>query len=72
MQKSNVVKMRRCAYCDGFAQGNYSIHRDGFGVGPEVDLCDGCGGQELPTCDEIWMRTSRFSSRNKSPKDPTE
>jgi hypothetical protein len=37
-------------------QGNHSIHRDGFSVGPEVDLCDACGGRPEPTCEEIWDR----------------
>lgn len=43
-----------CAHCLQRAEGNYSIHRDGFGVGPEVDLCDKCGQYERPTCEEIW------------------
>jgi hypothetical protein len=43
-----------CAFCGEAAQGNYSIHRDGFCVGPEVDLCDGCGGAPTPTEREIW------------------
>lgn len=43
-----------CVFCGQPAQGNFSIHRDGFGVGPEVDLCDACGGDETPTCAEIW------------------
>lgn len=48
----------RCVYCGSAAQGNYSIHRDGFGVGPEVPLCDDCGGYEYPTCAQIWARIS--------------
>lgn len=47
----------RCAYCGGPAEGNYSIHRDGFGLGPEVDLCDAHGSEETPTCEEIWSVT---------------
>ena len=43
-----------CAFCGKPAEDNFSIHRDGFGVGPEVDLCDACGGSETPTCEEIW------------------
>lgn len=46
----------RCAYCGEKAEGHYSIHRDGFGVGPEVPLCDWCGSKPEPTCDEIWDR----------------
>lgn len=45
-----------CACCSGPAEGNYSIHRDGFGEGPEVWLCDDCGKDETPTCEEIWAR----------------
>lgn len=30
-----------CAFCQKSVQGKYSIHRDAFGAGPEVDLCDG-------------------------------
>lgn len=43
-----------CAFCGEPAEGNYSIHRDGFGVGPEVPLCDACGSEPEPTCGEIW------------------
>jgi hypothetical protein len=46
----------RCSYCGGPAEGNYSIHRDGFGEGPEVPLCDACGGERTPTLAEIWAR----------------
>lgn len=49
---------RRCAYCGGPAEGNYSIHRDGFCIGPEVPLCDRCGSRQYPTCGEIWNRIS--------------
>lgn len=45
-----------CACCGKKAQGNYAIHRDGFGDGPEVPLCDACGGQPEPACEEIWAR----------------
>jgi hypothetical protein len=43
-----------CAFCGRTSQGNYGIHRDGFGVGPEVDLCDGCGSGAEPSCRKIW------------------
>lgn len=46
----------RCVYCGTPAQGNHTIHRDGMGEGPEVPLCDACGGHERPTCEEIWAR----------------
>lgn len=43
-----------CVFCKGHAQGNHCIHRDGFSEGPEVPLCDKCGGLSTPTCEEIW------------------
>lgn len=51
-----------CAYCGKPAEGNYAIHRDGFGVGPEVDLCDACGGGAIPTCRAIWNLIAQPSS----------
>lgn len=48
-----------CAYCGEPAEGNHSIHRDGVDCGPEVPLCDGCGADELPTCEEIWAAISQ-------------
>ncbi len=47
-----------CAYCGKSTEGNHTIHRDGFGEGPEVPLCDACGGGLRPTCEEIWARIS--------------
>ena len=56
---SNSPKPGTCAYCGKPSQGNYAIHRDGFGEGPEVDVCDACGGHPWkPTCEEIWSRIS--------------
>lgn len=48
-----------CAFCLKPAEGNFSIHRDGFGVGPEVDLCDACGGSETPSAGIIWGRIAQ-------------
>lgn len=45
-----------CAYCGEPTQRNHTIHRDGYGVGPEVPLCDEHGADETPTCEEIWAR----------------
>lgn len=53
--------MDACTYCGKPAEGNYSIHRDGFGVGPEVPLCDACGGSEEPSAGEIWRRIAHPS-----------
>lgn len=51
--------MRRiCAFCRRPAEGNHAVHRDGFGDGPEVPLCDACGGHETPTLAAIWDRIS--------------
>jgi hypothetical protein len=48
-----------CAYCGQPAEDNFSIHRDGFGVGPEVSLCDTCGSGPTPTAWEIWERIAQ-------------
>lgn len=48
-----------CAYCGKPAEGHGAIHRDGFGIGPEVDLCDACGLGEEPTCEAIWARIAQ-------------
>ena len=48
--------MPSCAFCKTPIEGehNFSIHRDGMDQGPEVPLCDACGGEDGPTCEEIW------------------
>lgn len=61
--------METCVYCGQPAQGNYSIHRDGFGTGPEVPLCDECGGEEYPTCGEIWEVIAEPDPQNETPPD---
>lgn len=53
-----------CAYCGKPAEGNFAIHRDGFGVGPEVDLCDPCGGDCRPTTCEIWSEIAQPSTHS--------
>ena len=45
---------RTCALCGNPAEGEYAIHRDGMGVGPQVRLCNACGSQPTPTCEDIW------------------
>lgn len=43
----------------------YSIHRDGFGVGPEVALCDACGWHETLTIETLWRRSAtRWAAMN--------
>ena len=49
-----AIPIRRCAACGSASSGKASIHRDGFGFGPEVWLCHACGCHELPTCDALW------------------
>jgi hypothetical protein len=50
-----------CAACGKAAESEngeplYSIHRDGFGDGPEVPLCSGCGSSEHPSCEKLWQQ----------------
>lgn len=55
-----------CAACTKPAEGNFSIHRDGFGIGPEVPLCNGCGASETPTVEELWARIANLTGRRRS------
>lgn len=43
-----------CAACGKPAEGHFAIHRDGFGEGPEVPLCDACGRENGPSCEALW------------------
>ena len=52
MQPSGCV----CCYCKRSAQGNFAIHRDGLGDGPELPLCDACGSSPDPSCETIWAK----------------
>lgn len=45
-----------CAYCGKPAEGKYSVHRDSFRRGPEVPLCNACGGMSGPSLDDIWEK----------------
>lgn len=53
-----------CAYCGGHADGNFSIHRDGFAVGPEVELCDECVEDPELSCFDIWDEIARPSDES--------
>lgn len=53
---SRVVEDLKCSFCDKPAAGNYAVHRDGFGEGPEVPLCDVCGSSSEPSLETIWNR----------------
>lgn len=55
---ANALAHGLCANCGEPAQGNFAIHRDGFDDGPEVDLCDDCGGGPGPSLQEIWDNIS--------------
>lgn len=57
----------RCAACGKPAEGNFSIHRDGFCEGPEVSLCNACGRAETPTCEELWDRIAARAAPNGGP-----
>jgi hypothetical protein len=50
-----------CSYCGAEIKGEveFAIHRDGFGIGPEVPLCVKCGSSQLPTCAEIWEKIAK-------------
>lgn len=47
---------KTCAACGKPSEGYRSIHRDWFGEGPEVPLCNDCGLHEYPSCPELWNR----------------
>jgi hypothetical protein len=51
-----VIAIGPCAACGQPAQGNFAIHRDGMDEGPEVPLCDDCGSEPYPTCEQLWER----------------
>jgi hypothetical protein len=56
-----ALKRRVCAYCGKLAQGEFAIHRDGFGEGPEVDLCNTCGDcdETVLSCETIWEKFAK-------------
>lgn len=43
-----------CACCGGAGRHDRTIHRDGFGVGPEVPLCSACANHPEPLDETIW------------------
>ena len=55
----NVLALRTCCYCGGVAGGDYAIHRDDMGVGPELPLCKACAEDDAITCEAIWAKTSK-------------
>jgi hypothetical protein len=61
-----ILRGERCAFCGQPAEGNFSIHRDGFSEGPEVALCDKCGGYPEPSLPEIWDRISQSPTKHEN------
>ena len=57
--------MNKCANCGKQFEGEveFAIHRDGFGIGPEVPLCRDCGAYPRPTCGEIWFNIADRRAR---------
>ena len=51
----------KCSFCERETDGNFLIHRDGFGVGPEVPLCAYCAASTGPSCVEIWNKIAHPS-----------
>ena len=51
-----------CSFCGTEIKGSveFSIHRDGFGIGPEVPLCVECGSHRVPSCEEIWAKIAHI------------
>lgn len=43
-----------CAACGKTTQGHHAVHRDGMDLGPEVPICDECGGNETPRLPLLW------------------
>ncbi|CAB4131453.1 hypothetical protein UFOVP276_206 [uncultured Caudovirales phage] len=56
-----IADTQHCAYCFAEIVGEpeRAIHRDGFGIGPEVPLCMVCGSTPTPTCEDIWAKIAR-------------
>ena len=61
-----LLPLFACAYCGTYLSGEpeYTIHRDGFGVGPEVPLCFDCYDDGGPSCLEIWERIAQPENRS--------
>ena len=62
--KKEILRISKgvfCSFCGVDIKGEveFSIHRDGFGEGPEVPLCVECGSHPTPTCEEIWSKISQ-------------
>jgi hypothetical protein len=64
-----AVSARTCAACGNPSEGKRSIHRDGFGEGPEVWLCNACGMHETPTLEELWARIAERIAAGHKPSE---
>lgn len=60
-----MAEVHTCSYCEREFAGavEWSIHRDGFGEGPEVVLCEPCAAYPHPTPEEIWARLAERDPR---------
>lgn len=56
-----------CCYCGKPAEGNYSINRDDFDVGPTLPLCAAHGSTEWPTYEQIWARIAERRAKGELP-----
>jgi hypothetical protein len=57
--KRSTTDETTCAACGALTTGECSIHRDGYFKGPEVELCDTCGGPDGPTCEQLFAMIRR-------------
>jgi hypothetical protein len=60
------VSAHLCSYCGALAEGDHSIHRDGFCEGPEVDLCNAHGSGAYPSLSLIWERIAERLARGET------
>jgi NAD-dependent SIR2 family protein deacetylase len=65
-EKGAVMSM--CANCGKRFENKveFAIHRDGFGIEPEVPLCHDCGAYPRPTCEEIWFNIADRRARQRA------
>lgn len=68
-----IHKGTRCAACwrpaavDADGKARHVIHRNGHCQGPLVPLCDECGAEDGPTCEELWERIAKTPEGCDSP-----
>lgn len=59
------IQGKPCTYCGKECEGHFSVHRDGFGMGPEIPLCDACGGSpsSVLSLETIWDKIAQRPCR---------